>query len=128
MSTDTLKSQLAALIGPEEEWPDEVRQVVLCYGVEPGESCPDSCSHRPVENCACDVLPSDNVIPALLAVARMVKRGTCGECRFWSSSQRNMRNAPIHHYCFKNIRTAPMLNRDVDFGCTLFSPAEEPQP
>ena len=75
-----LRQDLQALIGAEEEWPEGVRQVVLCYGVEPGESCPDSCSHRPVENCACDVLPSDNVIPALLAVAGMVKRGTCGEC------------------------------------------------
>ena len=121
--TTNLRQDLQALIGPEEEWPDEVRQVVLCYGVEPGESCPDSCSHRPVENCACDVLPSDNVIPALLALAGMVKRGTCGECEHGG-----FRSCPIWMtYLYGTNVDWFSRDRDdmPDFGCTLFSPTEE---
>ena len=74
MTTD-LQAQLQALIGPEEEWPDEVREYMHARYV--------MLSQRREARDAIDVTFNARIeaaiaVPdaALLAVARMVKRGT----------------------------------------------------
>ena len=61
---DTLASQLTALIGPEEEWPDEVKAAIECI-----ESDPDNVGEEP-----CPIIGQPCFSAALLAVAGMVKR------------------------------------------------------
>ena len=113
-----LRQDLQALIDPEEEWPDEVREYMHARYV--------MLSQRREARDAIDVTFNARIeaaiaVPdaALLAVAGMVKRGTCGECKKcvkWSGEDRF-------------VGRCLSLNRGTrfDFGCTLFSPTEEPK-
>ena len=120
-----LRQDLQALIGPEEEWPDEVKEYMHARYV--------MLSQRREARDAIDVTFNARIeaaiaVPdaALLAVARMVKRGTCGECEHGG-----FRSCPIWMtYLYGTNVDWFSRDRDdmPDFGCTLFSPTEEPQP
>ena len=108
-----LRQDLQALIGPEEEWPDEVKRYVEKTA---DEHCADWRNYP--------LKPTADA--ALLAVARMVKGGTCLGCRHFHPEDENE-----WEFCRMDIEPPGFaMGRSGafdDFGCTLFSPTEEPK-
>ena len=121
-----LRQDLQALIGPEEEWPDEVKEYMHARYV--------MLSQRREARDAIDVTFNARIeaaiaVPdaALLAVARMVKRGTCGECRF-AENEATAGDDDLHepgtvmYSCLNGVcwyRDDPYQN-PADFGCSLW--------
>ena len=97
-----LRQDLQALIGPEEEWPDEVREYVAWCGRLCG---------------AMEKAHVNYADAALLAVANA--RGTCSDCQW-------LEPYPDHDpWCGCYVVWPPETDW-TDFGCSLFERKDTP--